>query len=137
MGLGGQAVRKPPSSVTPKSSRQSSAVRRPLSLQALRSARIGRQNRRRKVDALGASAGAVANARAAHRDRTDAGHDFAFRQMPMTHEPLAASIGELVGMTTEAGGNLCLDRLRYQPRRCAAPRSTDRRISLAGKVGKH
>ena len=28
-GLGGQAVRKPPSSVTPKSSRQSSAVRRP------------------------------------------------------------------------------------------------------------
>jgi hypothetical protein len=31
MGLGGRAVRKPPSSVTPKSSRQSSAVRRPLS----------------------------------------------------------------------------------------------------------
>jgi len=33
-------------------------------------------------------------------------HDFAFRQMPVAHQPLAASIGELVGMTTEEGGNL-------------------------------
>ena len=36
MGLGGRAVRKPPSSVTPKSSRQSSAVRRPLSVRKIR-----------------------------------------------------------------------------------------------------
>jgi hypothetical protein len=64
------------------------------------------------VDALGASAGAVAHAGTAHRHRTDAGHDFAFRQMPMAHQPLAASIGELVGMTAEEGGNLRLDRLR-------------------------
>jgi hypothetical protein len=32
MGLGGRALSKPPSSVTPKSSRQSGAVRRPLSV---------------------------------------------------------------------------------------------------------
>jgi hypothetical protein len=35
----------------------------------------------------------------AHRDRTDAGHDLAFRQMTVTHEPLAAIIGQLVGVT--------------------------------------
>jgi hypothetical protein len=30
---------------------------------------------------------------------TDAGHDLAFRQMTVTHEPLAAIIGQLVGVT--------------------------------------
>jgi hypothetical protein len=42
--------------------------------EALRAARVGRQDRRRKADALGAFASTVAHARAAHRDRTDAGH---------------------------------------------------------------
>jgi hypothetical protein len=31
---------------------------------------------------------AVAHPRAAHRDRTDAGHDLALRQMPVAHQPL-------------------------------------------------
>src|SRR5271155_2199133 len=37
--------------------------------------------------------------------RSDAGHDFALRQMPVAHQPLAAVIGELVGMVAEQGGN--------------------------------
>ena len=67
-------------------------------LEALRPARVGRQNRRRKANALGAFADTVAHPRAAHRDRTDAGHDLAFGQMPVAHQPLAAVIGQLVGM---------------------------------------
>jgi hypothetical protein len=62
-------------------------------LEALRATRVGRQDRRQKADVLGAFAGAVAHARAAHRDRTDASHDFALGQMPVAHQPLAAVIG--------------------------------------------
>src|SRR5438309_4295380 len=54
-------------------------------LQALRPARVGRQNRRRKADALATFAAAVTHARAARRYRTDAGHDLALGQMPVTH----------------------------------------------------
>ena len=89
-------------------------------LEALRAARVGRQDRRRKADALGAFAGAVAHPRAAHRDRTDAGHDLALGQMPVAHQPLAAVIGELVGMAAEQGGNLRLDGLRQQRSRAVA-----------------
>src|SRR5262249_26585209 len=52
-------------------------------LQALRPPRVGRQNRRRKADALATFAAAVTHARAAHRDRTDTGHDLAIGQMPV------------------------------------------------------
>src|SRR5215471_7567170 len=44
MGLGGGAVRKPPSSVTPKSSRQSGAVRRPLWLNPADVERVFREH---------------------------------------------------------------------------------------------
>jgi hypothetical protein len=81
--------------------------------EALRAARVGWQDRRRKTNALGAFAGAVAHARA-RRDRTDAGHDFALGQMSVAHQPLPAVIGELVGMAAEQGGNLGLDGLRQQ-----------------------
>jgi hypothetical protein len=54
-------------------------------LQALRPTRVGRQNRRRKADALATCAAAVTHARAAHSDRTDAGHDLTLGQMPMAH----------------------------------------------------
>src|SRR5262249_8315842 len=54
-------------------------------LQALRPPRVGRQNRRRKADALATFASAVTHARAAHRDRTDTGHDLAIGQMPVAH----------------------------------------------------
>src|SRR5215813_1797150 len=51
-------------------------------LQALRPARVGRQNCRRKADALATFAAAVTHARAAHSHRTDAGHDLTLGQMP-------------------------------------------------------
>src|SRR5260370_10990381 len=59
-------------------------------LEALGSARVGRQNRRRKANALRAFADAVTHTGAAHRDRTDAGHDLALRQMAVADQPLAA-----------------------------------------------
>src|SRR5262249_20661477 len=49
-------------------------------LQALRP-----QNRGRKAGALATFAAAVTHARAAHRDRTDTGHDLAIGQMPVAH----------------------------------------------------
>src|SRR3954453_14796647 len=88
-------------------------------LQALRPACVGRQNRRRKSDALGAFANTVAHTRAAHRNRTDAGHDLAIRQMPVADQPMAAVLGQLVAMAGEQGRNLGLDGLRQQ-RPCAA-----------------
>jgi hypothetical protein len=72
-------------------------------LEALRPARVWRQNRRRKVDALEAFADAVTHARAAHGDRADAGHDLALRQTPVAHQSLVAVVGQLVGMTGEQG----------------------------------
>src|SRR6266446_1995405 len=98
-------------------------------LQALRPARVGRQNRRRKADALGTFAAAVAHARAAHSDRTDAGHDLTLGQMPVAHQPLAAIIGELVGMATEQARNLGLDSLRQQRSRAVAQ-------NLGQRIGK-
>src|SRR5262249_15683583 len=83
-------------------------------LEALRAARVGRQDRRGKADAIGAFADTVAHPWAAHRDRTDAGHDFALGQMPVTHQALAAVIGEFVDVAAEQGGYFGLDRLRQQ-----------------------
>src|ERR1700757_3579055 len=70
-------------------------------LQALRPARVGRQNRRRKPDALRTFADTVAHAWTPHGDWTDAGHDLALGQMPVPHEPLVASVGQLVVMVAE------------------------------------
>ncbi len=88
--------------------------------EALRAARIGRQNRRRKADARGAFAAPIAHARAAHRDRADAGHDLALGQMSVAHQPLATIVGELVGMVAQQGRNLGLNRLRKQRSRAVA-----------------
>jgi hypothetical protein len=63
-------------------------------LEALRSARIGRQNRRRKADARLALADTVANPGRAHANRTDTGHDLALGQMPMANQPLLAFFGQ-------------------------------------------
>src|SRR4029077_11513215 len=68
-------------------------------LQALRPARIGRQNRRRKADALRTFADAVTHARAAHGDRADAGHDLAFRQMSVAHQPRPIVVGQFVRLS--------------------------------------
>src|SRR5215467_15854705 len=40
--------------------------------------------------------------------------------MPVAHQPLAAVIGELVGMAADKGGNLRLDRLGQQRSRAVA-----------------
>ena len=82
--------------------------------EALRPARVGRQDRRREPDALGALADPVTHARAAHRDWTDAGHDLALGQVPVTHQPLAAVVSQIVGMPAEQGRNLGFDGLRQQ-----------------------
>src|SRR3989440_8978495 len=80
-------------------------------LQALRPARVGRQNRRRKADAIATFAAAVTHARAAHGNRADAGHDLTLGQMPVAYQSPAAIIGELIGMAAEQARNLGLDRL--------------------------
>jgi hypothetical protein len=89
-------------------------------LEALRPACVGRQNRRRKADALGTFANAITHARTAHGDRTDAGHDLALGQMPVAHQPLATVIGQLVGMAAEQGRDFRLDSLRQQHSRTVA-----------------
>src|SRR5215207_154506 len=88
--------------------------------EALRPAGVGRQNRRRKADALAALTNTVAHARTAHGDRTNAGHDLAFRQMSVAHQPLAAVLGQLVGMDAEQGRDFGLDRLHQQRSRAVA-----------------
>jgi hypothetical protein len=90
---------------------------------------VGRQNRRRKADALGTVAAAVTHARAAHSDRTDAGHDLALGQMPVAHQPPAAIIGALVGMAADQARNLGLDGLRQKRPRPVAQ-------NLGQRIGK-
>src|SRR5262249_28365957 len=101
-------------------------------LQALRPARVGRQNCRRQADALAtfaASAAAVTHARAAHSHRTDAGHDLTLGQMPVAHQPPPAIIGKLVGMAAEQARNLGLNRLRQKRPRPVAQ-------NLGQRIGK-
>src|SRR3954453_11377038 len=54
---------------------------RDQNLEALRAARVGRQDRGGEPDAALTSPGAVANARRAHGDRAEAGHDRALGSM--------------------------------------------------------
>jgi hypothetical protein len=95
-------------------------------LEALRPARVGRQNRRRKADALGTVAAAVTHARAAHGDRAYASHDLALGQVPVAHQPLATVVGQLVGMRAEQGCNLGLDGLHQQRSRTVAQNLSQR-----------
>src|SRR6476619_2732605 len=101
-------------------------------LQALRPARVGRQNRRRKADAIATFAAAVTHARAAHGDRADAGHDLTLGQMPVAYQSPAAIIGELIGMAAEQARNLGLDRLRQK--RSSASNGTTLQNTAAGSI---
>src|SRR5260221_5090160 len=103
-------------------------------LEAFRPARVGRQNRRRKANSLGALAAAVAHARATHGERAYAGHDLALGQVPMAHESLATVVGQLVGMGAEQGCNLGLDGLRQQRSRAVA-QNLGQRISKSSWLG--
>ena len=80
-------------------------------LEALRAPRIGRQQRGGEADAVGAQSRAVADTWRANRHRADAGHNLAFRQMAVAHQPLVALIGALLGVAPEERGHLGLDRL--------------------------
>src|SRR5262249_43498972 len=90
---------------------------------------VGRQNCRRKADALATFAAAVTHARAAHSHRTDAGHDLTLGQMPVAHQPPPAIIGKLVGMAAEQARNLGLNRLRQKRPRPVAQ-------NLGQRIGK-
>src|SRR5262249_42404978 len=74
-------------------------------------------------------AAAVTPPRAAHSDRTDAGHDLTLGQMSVAHQPPAAIIGELIGMAAEQARNLGLDRLRQNRSRAVAQ-------NLGQRIGK-
>ena len=82
--------------------------------EALRAPRIRRQERGAEPDALGALARAVANAWRANRNRADAGHDLAFGQVAVAHQPSAAFFGARLGVAIKERGNLRLDRPRQQ-----------------------
>src|SRR3954470_8315537 len=89
-------------------------------LEALRAARVGRQDRGREPDAALTSPDAVANPRRAHRNRAQAGHNLALWPMTMAHQPLAAILGLLISVAAEEGCDLSLDGLRQQRSRALA-----------------
>src|SRR5262249_24894555 len=74
-------------------------------------------------------ANAIPHARTAYRDRSDAGHDLALGQVTVAHQPLAAILGQLVGVATEKGCDLGLDGLRQQRSRAVAQ-------NLSQRIGK-
>src|SRR4051794_23592624 len=71
---------------------------RDQNLQALRAARVGRQDRGCEPDEALTSPSAVANARRAHGNRAKPGHDGALGSMAMAPQPLPAVFGLSVGM---------------------------------------
>jgi hypothetical protein len=73
-----------------------------------------------RVGAFEAIDGTVANPRATHRRRSDAGHDLTLGQMSVAHQSSVAIIGQLVGMAAEEAGNLGLHRMRQQRSRAGA-----------------
>ena len=56
----------------------------------------------------------IAHARLARGDRSDAGHDFAFRQMPVTHHALVARLDLGNGISPPEVSDFRLDGLRQQ-----------------------
>ena len=57
---------------------------------------------------------AVANPWRTNRNRADAGHDLAFGQVAVAHQPSAAFFGARLGVAIKERGNLRLDRPRQQ-----------------------
>ena len=75
----------------------------------------------------------VAHPRATHGDRTDAGHDLALGQTAVAHQPLAAIIGNLVGVPAKQRRHFGLDGLRQQRSR---PVAQNLRKFLVGRIEK-
>ncbi len=73
---------------------------------------ISRQEGGAEPDAVGAQARAIANAWRANRNRADVGHDLAFGQVAVAHQPSAAFFGACLGVAIKERGHLRLDRPR-------------------------
>jgi hypothetical protein len=82
--------------------------------EALRAPSVGRQNGRTEPNPFTIDGLPVAYARLAHGHRSDAGHDLALGQMPMTHDALVPSRGLEVGMPPQEVSDFRLDGLREQ-----------------------
>jgi hypothetical protein len=89
-------------------------------LQALRAARIGRQDRRGKTDAIRGIAKSVAHPRHRYLNWANPGHDRSLRQVAMAHHPLSAVSGALVGVLREEVSHLGFDGLGEQRSRAIA-----------------
>src|SRR5262245_16754698 len=83
-------------------------------LEALRAPGVGRQNARAEPNPLTTAGLPVAHARLAHRYRSDAGHDLALGQMPVTHDTLVARRGLEIGIAPQEVSDFRLDRVREQ-----------------------
>src|SRR5262249_16031593 len=82
-----------------------------------------------------ARADPVTNARSAHRDRADAGHNLALGQVTVAHQPLTSIIGELVGVDLEKPGHLRCDSLG-QKRAGTAAQHLSQRVGQRTWLGK-
>ena len=89
-------------------------------LEAFRAARIGRQDRRRKADAIVGTAKPVAHTRHAYLDRANASHDRPLRQVAVPNQALPAVIGALVGMFPKKAGYFGFNSLSKQRSRAVA-----------------
>src|SRR5215468_9816581 len=104
-------------------------------LEAFRAACVRRQDRGAEGNALLARADPVTNARSAHRDRADAGHNLALGQVTVAHQPLTSIIGELVGVALEKPGHLRCDSLG-QKRAGTAAQHLSQRVGQRTWLGK-
>ena len=77
--------------------------------EALRSARVRRQDRGAETDALPVRAAAVAHTWRTHADRADSRRDLALGQVTVAHQASAAVLGEHVGVAPDQGRSLRFD----------------------------
>src|SRR4029453_13807634 len=89
---------------------------------------------RGKSDTLRSLLNPVAHPRAAHRNRTDAGHYLALGLMAVAHQTAPAISPELVGIPREQRGHFGFNRLRQQ-RSCAAAQHLGQRVGKSNWLG--
>ena len=96
-------------------------------IETFRAARIGRQDRRRKADALFSLQASVTDTRLAHADEADTSRDLAFRQMAVAHQPPMAILGQLVSVRFKKTRDFGFDSLSEEAP-CALPQHSGQRI---------
>src|ERR1700704_3110553 len=94
--------------------------------EALRAPGVRRQNGRTEPYPLTTDGLPVAHARLAHGHRSDAGHDLALGQVPMTHDALVARLGLKIGISPQEVSDFRLDGLREQGTRPVAQNLSER-----------